>query len=75
MDHRVLYDISRAIDGECNSIMHPSWGAASTPFGRIVAPWYADGHGSPRGGWESAQVWESKQNYLKVNKQFKSKQK
>ena len=45
----------RAIDGECNSIMHPSWGAASTPFGRIVAPWYADGHGSPRGGWESAQ--------------------
>ena len=35
-------------------MLHSSWGAASTPFGRIVAPHYADGHGSPRGGWQSA---------------------
>ena len=44
----------RAIDGECNNVVHTSWGASSTPFNRIVAPHYADGHGSPRGGWESA---------------------
>ena len=55
---RILHSICtlffRNIDGECNNVLHTSWGASSTPFGRIVAPHYADGHGSPRGGWESA---------------------
>uniref|UniRef100_A0A182QRC6 Peroxidase n=1 Tax=Anopheles farauti TaxID=69004 RepID=A0A182QRC6_9DIPT len=37
----------RTFDGTCNNLLNPSWGAANTPFVRIVAPRYGDGKSSP----------------------------
>uniref|UniRef100_A0A182MKS2 Heme peroxidase 1 n=1 Tax=Anopheles culicifacies TaxID=139723 RepID=A0A182MKS2_9DIPT len=37
----------RSFDGTCNHAVNPSWGAANTPFVRIVNPKYADGKSSP----------------------------
>ncbi|XP_049292121.1 peroxidase-like isoform X1 [Anopheles funestus] len=37
----------RTFDGTCNHVVNPSWGAANTPFARIVNPKYADGKSSP----------------------------
>uniref|UniRef100_A0A0R3S4L5 Peroxidase-like n=1 Tax=Elaeophora elaphi TaxID=1147741 RepID=A0A0R3S4L5_9BILA len=33
----------RTIDGTCNNIMQPTWGASGTPMQRIIEPFYADG--------------------------------
>lgn len=33
----------RTLDGTCNNLRYPSWGAANTKYGRLVAPKYADG--------------------------------
>ncbi|XP_053668265.1 peroxidase-like [Anopheles marshallii] len=37
----------RTFDGTCNNLVTPSWGAANTPFVRIVNPKYGDGKSSP----------------------------
>ena len=37
----------RTYDGSCNNVVNPSWGAANTPFVRIVNPKYADGKSTP----------------------------
>uniref|UniRef100_A0A182TA83 Peroxidase n=1 Tax=Anopheles maculatus TaxID=74869 RepID=A0A182TA83_9DIPT len=37
----------RTFDGSCNNFVNPSWGAANTPFVRIVNPKYGDGKSSP----------------------------
>ncbi|KAL3995199.1 hypothetical protein ACH3XW_24825 [Acanthocheilonema viteae] len=33
----------RTIDGTCNNIKHPNWGAYGTSMQRIIKPFYADG--------------------------------
>ncbi|CAG9530045.1 unnamed protein product [Cercopithifilaria johnstoni] len=33
----------RTIDGTCNNIMHPNWGAYGAPMQRIIQQFYADG--------------------------------
>ncbi|XP_050520444.1 peroxidase-like [Daktulosphaira vitifoliae] len=33
----------RSIDGRCNNIVHPHWGAAKLPFKRLLPPDYGDG--------------------------------
>lgn len=38
----------RRVDGLCNNLEHPTWGAANTPFQRLIGPLYADSIGSPR---------------------------
>lgn len=44
----------RTLDGTCNNLRYPTWGAANTKYGRLVPPKYADGrvpieiHKSPR---------------------------
>ncbi|VDO54092.1 unnamed protein product, partial [Onchocerca flexuosa] len=38
----------RTIDGTCNNIMHPNWGANGTPMQRIIEPFYANGIDEPR---------------------------
>ena len=39
----------RTIDGRCNNLLHPLWGAANTGMKRIFPPQYDDGLSSPRG--------------------------
>uniref|UniRef100_A0A915Q5U1 Uncharacterized protein n=1 Tax=Setaria digitata TaxID=48799 RepID=A0A915Q5U1_9BILA len=33
----------RTIDGTCNNVIHPNWGANGAPMQRIIEPFYADG--------------------------------
>ncbi|XP_053676616.1 peroxidase-like [Anopheles nili] len=40
-------DPYRSFDGTCNNLLNPSWGAANTPFVRILNPKYGDGKSSP----------------------------
>jgi hypothetical protein len=38
----------RRVDGLCNNLENPTWGAAHTPFQRLIGPLYADSISSPR---------------------------
>ncbi|XP_071536365.1 uncharacterized protein [Panulirus ornatus] len=38
----------RTLDGTCNNPDQPRWGAANTPYLRLLPAWYADGVSSPR---------------------------
>ncbi|ETN66033.1 oxidase/peroxidase [Anopheles darlingi] len=38
----------RTLDGSCNNLQNPSWGAVNTPYGRLIAADYGDGVKSPR---------------------------
>lgn len=38
----------RTLDGTCNNPDQPRWGAASTPYLRLLPAWYADGVSTPR---------------------------
>uniref|UniRef100_A0A2M4ABL8 Putative peroxidase n=1 Tax=Anopheles triannulatus TaxID=58253 RepID=A0A2M4ABL8_9DIPT len=38
----------RTFDGTCNNLQNPSWGAANTAYGRLIAADYGDGVKSPR---------------------------
>jgi peroxidase len=38
----------RRVDGLCNNLQHPTWGAANTPFQRLIGPLYSDSISSPR---------------------------
>ncbi|XP_058066699.1 peroxidase-like [Anopheles bellator] len=38
----------RTFDGSCNNLQNPSWGAANTPYGRLLPPEYGDGISTPR---------------------------
>ena len=45
-----LYNVFvRTIDGTCNNLKNPLFGASETPFARIVPPFYEDGISSLRG--------------------------
>uniref|UniRef100_V9GWQ8 Peroxidasin n=1 Tax=Craspedacusta sowerbii TaxID=128124 RepID=V9GWQ8_CRASO len=39
----------RSIDGSCNNLNHPMWGAALTPFSRLLRPVYENGFNTPVG--------------------------
>jgi hypothetical protein len=38
----------RRVDGLCNNLQHPTWGAAMTPFQRLIGPLFSDGISEPR---------------------------
>lgn len=38
----------RTFTGHCNNLMHPTWGAAMTPFARYLPPVHPDGIQAPR---------------------------
>jgi peroxidase len=38
----------RRVDGLCNNLEKPTWGAAHTPFQRLIGPLYSDSINSPR---------------------------
>lgn len=38
----------RRVDGLCNNLENPTWGAAHTPFQRLIGPLYSDSISSPR---------------------------
>lgn len=39
----------RTIDGTCNNLQNPTWGASLTAFNRILSPIYEDGFSMPVG--------------------------
>ena len=39
----------RSVDGTCNNLQNPLWGAATTAFRRILPPYYEDGISAIRG--------------------------
>ncbi|XP_050432514.1 peroxidasin [Adelges cooleyi] len=39
----------RTIDGTCNNLQNPMWGASHTPFRRILKPMYENGFNTPIG--------------------------
>ena len=43
----------RTYDGSCNNFNHPMWGAALTPFGRLLSPIYENGFNTPV-GWNTS---------------------
>ncbi len=43
----------RTIDGTCNNLKRPTWGAANTPFQRLILPQYEDGISTLRGWIQS----------------------
>ncbi|EEB18896.1 Thyroid peroxidase precursor, putative [Pediculus humanus corporis] len=43
----------RTIDGTCNNMKHPMWGASLTGFDRILSPVYEDGFSMPVGWTKS----------------------
>ena len=46
-------DKYRTIDGTCNNLNNPMYGAANTPFRRLILPQYEDGISAPRGWMQS----------------------
>ncbi|KAL0832005.1 hypothetical protein ABMA28_001504 [Loxostege sticticalis] len=38
----------RRLDGLCNNLHHPTWGATMAPFQRLIGPLFADGINAPR---------------------------
>lgn len=37
----------RSLDGTCNNLENPIWGAANTRYSRLLSPRYGDGYASP----------------------------
>ncbi|XP_028026294.1 chorion peroxidase-like [Bombyx mandarina] len=51
----------RSIDGECNNLANPTWGAVNTGFERLLPPDYSDGRyckdqGQPRGNGQVERI-------------------
>ncbi|KOB73065.1 Hemeperoxidase, partial [Operophtera brumata] len=38
----------RRLDGLCNNLQHPTWGATNAPFQRLLSPLFSDGINAPR---------------------------
>ncbi len=53
MENTLIFSI-RTIDGTCNNLRHPSWGASGTHLRRLLDAEYSDTENTPRGGWEAA---------------------
>ena len=39
----------RTMDGSCNNLQNPSWGASNSPLKRLLPPQYENGFNSPVG--------------------------
>ncbi|ODM97862.1 Peroxidasin [Orchesella cincta] len=48
---RCFHSKYRSIDGTCNNMAKPMWGASYTPFQRLIKPEYENGFNLPR-GWD-----------------------
>ncbi|XP_030372346.1 peroxidasin, partial [Scaptodrosophila lebanonensis] len=46
----------RSIDGTCNNLMHPTWGASLTAFRRLAPPIYENGFSMPI-GWTKDKLY------------------
>lgn len=46
----------RSVDGTCNNLQHPSWGASLTGFRRLLKPFYENGFSTPI-GWEKERLY------------------
>lgn len=46
----------RTVDGTCNNLQHPSWGASLTGFRRMLLPQYENGFNTPI-GWEKDRLY------------------
>ncbi|CAH1252881.1 PXDN [Branchiostoma lanceolatum] len=46
----------RSFDGTCNNFQHPMWGAALTPFRRLLKPIYENGFNTPV-GWNRSHLY------------------
>ncbi|KAM8709189.1 hypothetical protein ACLKA7_016061 [Drosophila subpalustris] len=46
----------RSIEGTCNNLMHPTWGASLTAFRRLAAPIYENGFSMPV-GWTKGRMY------------------
>uniref|UniRef100_A0A1B6E548 Uncharacterized protein n=2 Tax=Clastoptera arizonana TaxID=38151 RepID=A0A1B6E548_9HEMI len=46
----------RTIDGTCNNLQHPMWGASLTGFRRVIKPIYENGFSTPV-GWNKGQKY------------------
>ncbi|XP_076271608.1 peroxidasin isoform X2 [Rhynchophorus ferrugineus] len=46
----------RSIDGTCNNLQHPTWGASLTGFRRVLKPIYEDGFAKPV-GWDKERLY------------------
>ncbi|CAH2000403.1 unnamed protein product [Acanthoscelides obtectus] len=46
----------RSIDGTCNNLQHPTWGASLTSFRRVLKPIYEDGFAKPV-GWDKGRKY------------------
>lgn len=46
----------RSLDGTCNNLQHPSWGASLTGFRRLLSPTYENGFSTPI-GWEKGRLY------------------
>ena len=47
------------MNGMCNNLNHPKWGAASQPLRRLIAPIYENGFNEPV-GWNVAKTYGSR---------------
>ena len=47
-------EVCREISGQCNNLENKLWGATSMMMEQYLPQTYADGRGTPRGGWRSA---------------------
>lgn len=64
MAHRIIPNCTnmcyhlkyRSIDGTCNNLQNPSWGASLTGFRRIAKPIYENGFSTPI-GWNKGQLY------------------
>lgn len=65
MAHRIIPNCTRnmcfhmkyrSIDGTCNNLEHPSWGASLTGFHRLLKPIYENGLGTPI-GWTKGKLY------------------
>ncbi|KAK4300435.1 hypothetical protein Pmani_027361 [Petrolisthes manimaculis] len=46
----------RTLDGTCNNPDQPRWGAANTPYLRLLPAWYSDGVSNPRAALSGHQL-------------------
>ena len=46
--------VCRELSGQCNNLENKLWGATTMMLEQYLPQTYADGKGTPRGGWRSA---------------------